>query len=145
MDYTKEDTFSIDLGNISCDTSMSSTGIAWDPHYGAIPSITISPNTWPSNSAGHWTIDDSRLLAPNSAKIQLTGENADIEINGRSVMQILDGIESRLGLLHTREDLENEWSELKALGDRYREMVRNIEEKSKMWDTLKKMPPPEIK
>jgi hypothetical protein len=60
-------------------------------------------------------------------------------------MQILDGIESRLGLLHTREDLENEWSELRALGDRYREMVRNIEEKSKMWDTLKKMPPPEIK
>jgi len=25
-------------------------------------------------------------------------------------MQILDGIESRLGLLHAREDLENEWS-----------------------------------
>jgi hypothetical protein len=60
-------------------------------------------------------------------------------------MQILDGIESRLGLLHAREDLENEWSELRVLGDRYRDMVRNIEEKSKMWDTLKKMPPPEIK
>lgn len=145
MDYTKEDCFSIDIGNIAYDSSMSSTGIAWDPHYGAIPSITVSPNTWSTTSADQWLIDDSRILAPNSAKIQLTGENADIEINGRSVMQILDGIESRLGLLHTREDLENEWSELRALGDRYREMVRNIEEKSKMWDTLKKMPPPEIK
>jgi hypothetical protein len=52
-------------------------------------------------------------------------------------MQILDGLEQRLGLLKCREDLESNWSELKALGDQYRVMVKDIEEKTRMWNTLK--------
>jgi hypothetical protein len=53
-------------------------------------------------------------------------------------MGILDSIEQRLGLLKCREDLETEWSELRSLGDQYRAMVKNIEEKTKMWETLKR-------
>jgi len=53
-------------------------------------------------------------------------------------MQILDGLEQRLGLLKCREDLEADWSELKALGDQYRAMVKDIEEKIKIWDVLKR-------
>jgi len=114
--------------------NISSTGCTWDPHYGAVPPVTITNMPGPS---GTWTLSDSWQNAPQGGKITLDGENADIEINGRSLMQILDGLEQRLGLLKCREDLETDWSELKALGDQYRTMVKDIEEKTKMWNTLK--------
>jgi hypothetical protein len=114
--------------------NISSTGVTWDPNYGAVPPITITNMPGPS---GTWTLSDSWQNAPQSGKITITGENADIEINGRSLMQILDGLEQRLGLLKCREDLESDWSDLKALGDQYRAKLAEIENKNKMWDTLK--------
>lgn len=130
-----------DFDSISVDFSsmVSSTG-TWDPYYGAVPpSITISPNTWTTTgTSGSWTISDSQLTSPNSGKLRLEGENADIEINGRSLSQVLDSIEQRLGLLKCREDLESEWEELKALGDQYRAKLAEIEDKQKMWNTLKR-------
>jgi hypothetical protein len=120
MDSSTADTFTVDLMNIS------STGQTWDPNYGAIPPMTI---TAVPGSGIIWT--------STNGKIRLDGENADIEIKGRSLMQILDGLEQRLGLLKCREDLESDWSELKALGDQYRAMVKDIEQKTRMWNTLK--------
>ena len=128
MDSYTADIYSVDLMNIS------STGVTWDPHYGAVPPVTITNMPGPS---GTWTLSDSWQNAPQSGKITLDGENADIEINGRSLMQILDGLEQRLGLLKCREDLESDWSDLKALGDQYRAKLAEIENKNKMWDTLK--------
>jgi hypothetical protein len=84
------------------------------------------------------------MIGSQSAKLELQGEDADIMINDRSLMQILDGIEQRLGILKCREDLESEWAELKDLGDQYRKLVQQIEEKTKMWNALKKMPPVEL-
>ena len=120
MDSSTADTFTVDLMNIS------STGVTWDANYGAVPPVTIT------NLNGHNT-----TWSPTNGKIKLDGQDADIEINGRSLMQILDGLEQRLGLLKCREDLESDWSELKALGDQYRAMVKDIEEKTQMWNTLK--------
>jgi hypothetical protein len=128
MDSYTADTYTVDLMNIS------STGDTWDPYYGAVPPVTITNLNGPSTT---WTLSDSWQNSPPSGKITLDGDNADIEINGRSVMQILDGLEQRLGLLKCREDLEADWSELKALGDQYRAMVKSIEEKTLMWNTLK--------
>ena len=120
MDTYTADTITVDLRDLS------STGQAWDPYYGAVPPVTI---TNLNGTTTNW--------APTNGKINLDGKDADIEINGRSLMQILDGLEQRLGLLKCREDLESNWSELKALGDQYRAMVKDIEEKTKMWNTLK--------
>ena len=128
MDTYTADTYTVDLMNIS------STGVTWDPNYGAVPPVTITNLNGPSTT---WTLSDSWQNSPPSGKITLDGDNADIEINGRSLMQILDGLEQRLGLLKCREDLESDWSELKALGDQYRAMVKSIEEKTQMWNTLK--------
>lgn len=135
------------------DVTASSNG-SWDPYYGAVPpsntvwttgtgyqypNITIDSNNWVNTgTSGSWTFDDVSMTAPNSGKIHLKGEDADIMINDRSLMNILDSIEQRLGLLKCREDLETEWTELKSLGDQYRAMVKNIEEKTKMWETLKR-------
>ena len=139
MDSYTADTYTVDL------STLSSTGMTWDANYGAIPpnnigTISVSPTVWTTTgtgTSGQWTITDSDLISPSSAKIQLNGENADIEINGRSLMQILDGLEQRLGLLKCREDLESDWSELRTLGDQYRAKLAEIENKNKMWDTLK--------
>ena len=128
MDTYTADTITVDLSDLS------STGQAWDPYYGAVPPVTISTdcNTGPS-----WTFSDLSITPLQRSKITLDGENADIEINGRSLMQILDGLEQRLGLLKCREDLEADWSELRALGDQYRAKLIEIENKNKMWNTLK--------
>lgn len=110
-----------------------------------IDTITLGSGSGIYATAPNWQFEDISLTTNiNSGKIQLEGKDADIEINGRSIMGILDSIESRLGLLKCREDLEQEWSELKELGDRYRALQKQIEEKSEMWDALKKMPPPRI-
>ena len=121
---------------------------AWDPYYGAVPpnnynTITVDPNTWTTHpvwttngTSGSWNISDVDLTSPPSGKIRLEGEEADIEINGRSLTQILDSIEQRLGMLKCREDLEKDWHELKRLGDQYRALVKDIEEKHKIWDAL---------
>jgi hypothetical protein len=129
MDSYTADTYTVDLMNIS------STGQAWDPYYGAVPPVTITSTL--ANTGPTWTFQDLNITYPSSGKITLQGDDADIEINGRSLMQILDGLEQRLGLLRCREDLESDWSELKALGDQYRAMVKSIEEKSKIWEALK--------
>ena len=128
MDSYTADTYTVDLMNIS------SIGDTWDPYYGAVPPVTITNLNGPSTT---WTLSDSWQNSPPSGKITLKGEDADIEINGRSVMQILDGLEQRLGLLKCREDLEADWSELKALGDQYRAKLAEIENKNKMWKALK--------
>ena len=80
----------------------------------------------------------------SSSKIQLNGDNADIEINGESLLGMLRAIEDRLNILKPDPSLEKEWEELKALGDQYRALEKHIREKQATWDRLKAMPPPEI-
>lgn len=94
-----------------------------------------------------WTTGTS--INPNwtnqaSSKIQLNGENADIEINGESLVGMLRAIEDRLNILKPNESLESEWEELRALGEQYRALEKHILEKQATWDRLKAMPPPEI-
>lgn len=120
--------WSIDLSNMG----------SYQHGYGAVPpsTVTISPNTWSTSPT--WTISDVDLTSPPSGKLKLEGEDADIEINGRSLMEVLDSIEQRLGLLKCREDLEKDWHELREFGDQYRAKLAEIEEKQKMWSTLKR-------
>jgi hypothetical protein len=75
-----------------------------------------------------------------SGKIQLDGDDADIEVNGRSLMQCIDAIEQRLNILVPNPELESEWAELKKLGDRYRKLEKKIQDKMATWDRLKAMP-----
>ena len=79
-----------------------------------------------------------------SGKIKLDGPNADIEINGSSLVDMLRNIEQRLNILKPNEKLESEWEELRALGEQYRALEKHIKEKQATWDKLKAMPPPEI-
>jgi hypothetical protein len=100
-----------------------------------------------TTSAGPYTIGSIRPnpIGVNSAgTVSLQGENADISINGKSLMKTLEALEQRLNWLQPNTKLEAEWDDLKELGDRYRELEQRCKDKATVWEKLKAMPPPEI-
>lgn len=79
-----------------------------------------------------------------STRISLSGENADIEVNGWSLVAAVKSIEERLGLFQLNPELEAEWEELQALGEQYRKLEQHIRDKQATWDRIKAMPAPDI-
>ena len=73
----------------------------------------------------------------NTGSISITGENADIEMNGKSMKAWMNKVEERLAILEPNEKLEAEWAELRELGERYRALEKEIQEKAKVWNILK--------
>ena len=82
-----------------------------------------------------WTNNGSYASA---GKMNLIGDDADLVINGKSLTDTLQALEERLNILVPNPKLESEWDELKELGDRYRKLEKELKEKSKMWEALKK-------
>ena len=108
-------------------TPVSGANITW-----------TTPNTWTTSNA--YTIPAPSTVGAalgNSGKLSLQGENADIVINGESLVAMLKRIEERMNILSVNHDLEEEWEELRALGEQYRELEKHIIEKMKTWDKLK--------
>ena len=71
-----------------------------------------------------------------NGKMYLTGEGADIEINGKSLSSAIANIEERLAILHCNPELEAEFQELHHLGEQYRKVEQQLMEKKKVWDNL---------
>lgn len=74
-----------------------------------------------------------------SGTIELQGQDADIVVNGRSLMDAIDALEQRLNIMVPNPELEKEWDELKELGDRYRALEKQCKEKGQMWTKLKEI------
>ena len=111
------------------------------------PNSSSGSYTWTTNSTGGYNLGNiSPSLNFNDnwqhdAKLKVQGDaefEGDVKIKGKSITEMFDKIEERLAILHPNEKLEEKWEELKALGDRYRELEKEIIEKEKMWDILKK-------
>ena len=119
------------IGNL--DSIDLSTSIDWVP-LGS--NITLGPLMTD-------TIASPMQVAP-SGRLTLTGDNADIEINGESVMGVLKEIRDRLGIIQVSEAMEAEWDELRELRERYEAKLAECREKSKAWEALKQMPPPQM-
>lgn len=64
--------------------------------------------------------------------------DGDVKIKGKSIVETLNKIEERLAILHPNKELEDKWEKLKELGDAYRALEKDIQEKEKIWETLKK-------
>ena len=94
-----------------------------------MPNISIS--NWPSATT---SVSQGGLM-------ELQGDNADIKVNGRSLMDAIDALEQRLNILVPNPELEKEWDELRELGDRYRELEKQCKEKGNMWNRLKTVTP----
>jgi hypothetical protein len=74
----------------------------------------------------------------------LQGDDADIEINGESVVGMLKEIRDRLRIIQVSESMEAEWNELRELREQYEAKLAECREKSKAWEALKQMPPPQM-
>ncbi len=101
--------------------TVNSTGINWANGAG-----NITANPWATTTT--------------AGKLKLEGDEADIEINGVSLLEVLKG---RLNIMIPNPALEKEWDQLKALGDQYRELEKKLKEQGDMWAKLKSMPPPD--
>jgi hypothetical protein len=82
--------------------------------------------------------------ANGAGKIRLEGEDADVEVNGWSLVAAVKRIEQRLGLFQPNPELEAEWAELGALAEQYRKLEQHIRDKQATWDRIKAMPAPEV-
>jgi len=94
-----------------------------------------------------WTTGLSGTSAADlnqSGMLSLQGTNADISINGKSLLKTLEALEDRLNMLVPNPELEKEWDDLKKLGNRYRKLEAKCKEKAEMWNKLKSMPKPNI-
>jgi hypothetical protein len=125
--------------------------VVLDPSASVTDSITVSSTGGPYTFNGAtgisvpWTGTSSNTVTLNtgwntgtSGKIKLEGNNADIEVNGKSLMGMINAIEQRLNILTPNPELESEWAELRALGDAYRKLEADIEAKMKTWDAIAK-------
>ena len=118
----------VTIGATYSNTAITNNGVNTAPYI--VSSGTGITQPWYSNSA--------------SSKIKLEGTDADIEINGISLLKTMQEIQSRLNLLQPNTALEKEWEELFELGKKYRALEQQIKDKQATWDKLKAMPPPEI-
>ena len=74
----------------------------------------------------------------------LHGEDADININGKSMKAWMEKVEERLNILTPNPELEKDWDDLRKLGERYRRLEKKCKEKAETWKKLKAMPPPQM-
>lgn len=129
MDSTKNindgDTITI-TGASGADYTLRATGTMW---------ASNASTVWATNTAD-WSNGSS---ITQSASLALNGDNADILVNGRSLMGAIDALEQRLNILVPNPELESEWDELRELGNRYRELERLCKEKGNMWAKLKEI------
>lgn len=85
--------------------------------------------------------DTITITQPAPKTLHVDGDaeiTGDLKLNGIKLSERLDKIEERLGILRPNNDLENKWEKLKALGEEYRRLEKEILEGESIWDTLKK-------
>ena len=104
---------------------------------------TYANTMWTTNTTAGWN-GTSVADLNQSGKLSLQGTNADIDINGKSLMKTLEALEERLNMLVPNPELEKEWDDLRRLGNRYRKLEAKCKEKAEMWNKLKAMPKPNI-
>lgn len=85
----------------------------------------------------------SPVTLNQNGSIDLRGDRADIVINGVSLSETLRTLQERMNMLVPDPRMEQEWDELRELREAYEHKLAQCREKSRMWDRLKSMPPPE--
>jgi hypothetical protein len=84
---------------------------------------------------------NSAMQVTPSGRLSLTGDDADIEINGESIVSVLGEIRDRLSILKVSETMEAEWDELRELREQYQAKLAECREKSQAWGALQQTPP----
>lgn len=88
-------------------------------------------NNYYSNSVNYGSVE----IGSNGINMN---QNTDLKIGDRSLKDFMDKVEERLAILRPNEGLEERWEKLKRLGNRYRKLEKEILEKEKIMEALKK-------
>lgn len=85
----------------------------------------------PSYSIGH----NGTISAYDSSG---TNTVTDIKIGDTSLSQFMSDVSKRLAIMVPDPRLEQEWEELRELGDRYRALEKECLDKAKVWGILER-------
>ena len=110
----------------------------------AVWTTTGTTTNWNQSAVGG-VYANSAMEVNQGGKLALKGNNADIDINGKSLVRWMQAMEERMNWMQPNVELEKEWDDLKKLGDRYRKLEQKCREKADVWNKLKSMPKPEIR
>ena len=133
--------------NITNNTSIGPTGTYQNYNFGSgasIVAIATNTNTYtmPNTVAPGYNFTTGTWTNNNiETKLHVKGDadfEGDVKIKGKSLLELLERLEERLGVYHANEELESKYEELRELSRRYKELESQIKEKEKMWDILKK-------
>ena len=150
VDLSKLSTSSITISNTAPSYSISNGGTSITNHRASLgqsntvwtTSGTSSVN-WNQSAVGG-VYHNPAMEVNQGGKLALKGDNADVDINGKSLVRWMQAMEERMNWMQPNVELEAEWDDLKKLGDRYRKLEQKCKEKAEMWKKLKSMPKPEI-
>jgi hypothetical protein len=157
------DNITITLEDISIsDTAQQEFDFGLDAGSG-IEAITLSDNTFTITSPQNTTtISNISNVGTNGSYLYTSGSSVDwmsvdpslqgntlkvhgdaniegeLTVNGVKLTERLDKIEERLGILHPNPELEEKWENLRGLREAYLQLEKEIIEKEKMWDILKR-------
>jgi hypothetical protein len=109
-------------------TTISSNGLGTGSGY-TYTTGTGGGNPWATNTT------------LRGGQLELEGKDADVIIDGKSLLDTLKALEERLNTLVPNPKLEEEWTELKTLGEKYRKLEADLKEKADMWGRLKATEP----
>lgn len=99
-------------------------------------STTYSINTEYASGSVTWNDYSEQAVQFGDDGITLK-DGCDITVGDKSLLKAIENIESRLAILNTNPELEQEWDELKQLGDQYRKLEKQLLEKTNAWNILK--------
>ena len=124
----------INTGTIGAGATLTTSGtgsLMWNnPNY----TVTAIPYTVSNTTTGWATYNN-----PSIMKVDGDAEfHGEVTIRGVRLDERLNAIEERLGILRPNNDLEGKWEKLKALGEEYRRLEKEILEGEDIWATLKK-------
>lgn len=87
------------------------------------------------NNNGVW-VDYQGAVGTTSARINVD-HGGDVMIGDRSLVEFMNQVDERLGILRPNEGLESRWDQLKLLRQQYQELEKDLLEKEKIMDILK--------
>jgi hypothetical protein len=98
-----------------------------------------------SASGPSWSVATNSTATPmtvnQSGRITLTGDNADLDINGISLNETLQAIQNELripGRIKRDLQLEKEFEELNEAAKHYNTLLEKYQEQKKVWGILQK-------
>jgi len=89
--------------------------------------------TWDNTSLTGTTRIQSTLRVDGDAEF-----DGDVRVQGQSITQAINKINERLNILVPNEKLEQDWRDLAKLRQQYVELERELLEKQRVFDILKK-------